>query len=138
MPIGALISLLLSGVLADSLGWQFVFYVQGGLSIIWCVLWIFLVFDKPENHPRITFHELELFERSDQADDDAHEQWNNIPWRAILCSGPFWAIVIAHLCSNFGWYMVLVELPTYFKQILGFKITKVFFYLVNNKTKSAL
>lgn len=59
--MGTVISLPLSGFLADFLGWEWVFYVQGGLSMIWCILWIFLVYDSPEDHPRISQHESELF-----------------------------------------------------------------------------
>ena len=45
-----------------------------------------------------------------------------MPWKAVWTSGPFWAILIAHTCNNFGWYMLLVELPTYMKHILRFNI----------------
>lgn len=39
-----------------------------------------------------------------------------------MTSRPFFAILIAHTCSNWGWYMVLIELPLYMKSILKFKI----------------
>lgn len=48
-----------------------------------------------------------------------------IPWKALATSGPFWAILVAHTCNNFGWYMLLVELPTYMKAILRFNISQV-------------
>ena len=44
----------LSGLLADELGWEWVFYVFGILGIVWFVFWVFLVFDSPEQHPRIS------------------------------------------------------------------------------------
>jgi hypothetical protein len=31
---------------------------------------------------------------------------------------------VAHTCANFGWYMLLVELPTYMKSILRFNISQ--------------
>lgn len=61
MSLGTVIALPFSGLLAGTLGWESVFYVQGGLGIIWCVVWIFLVYDSPLNHPRIHPNELELF-----------------------------------------------------------------------------
>ena len=51
----------------------------------------------------------------------------SIPWRHVLTSGPFLAIFVAHVCSNFGWYMLLIELPTYMKQVLKFDIQQVSF-----------
>ena len=62
--MGMVISLPMSGFLSSTLGWQFIFYVQGGLSTIWCILWIFLVYDSPQVHPRIDANELNLFESS--------------------------------------------------------------------------
>lgn len=40
--------MLTAGVIAGSLGWEAVFYIMGGLSAIWMVLWVFLVADSPE------------------------------------------------------------------------------------------
>jgi predicted MFS family arabinose efflux permease len=40
-----------SGIIAGSLGWQAVFYIHGGLAIIWCFLWAFFVVDETKNHP---------------------------------------------------------------------------------------
>lgn len=37
---------------------------------------------------------------------------------------PFWSILVAHTCSNWGWYMVLIELPMYMKMVLKFKIAE--------------
>ena len=61
MSLGTVIALPFSGLLAGTLGWESVFYVQGGLGIIWCVLWILFVYDSPLSHPRIHPTELELF-----------------------------------------------------------------------------
>ena len=61
MSLGTVISLPFSGFLAASLGWESVFYVQGGLGVIWLVLWVFCVYDSPQQHPRIHPDELELY-----------------------------------------------------------------------------
>ena len=42
-----------------------------------------------------------------------------VPWRQILTSVPFLTLTLAHLCNNFGWYMLLVELPLFAKTGLG-------------------
>ena len=69
MALGTVVSLPFSGFLANEVGWEAIFYVQGGLAAIWCVLWIFLVYDSPQKHPRIDSKELQLF-RSDMDDHD--------------------------------------------------------------------
>ncbi|KAK7082063.1 hypothetical protein SK128_021510 [Halocaridina rubra] len=40
-------------------GWPLVFYIFGGLGILWCLLWFLLHTEKPENHPRISTREKE-------------------------------------------------------------------------------
>jgi ACS family sodium-dependent inorganic phosphate cotransporter len=45
-------------------GWPAVFYVIGGLTILWFILWSFFVFDSPADHPRISVEELNFIEKS--------------------------------------------------------------------------
>jgi hypothetical protein len=48
-----------------------------------------------------------------------------VPWKDILTSVPFWALTFTHTLNNFGWYMLLVELPMFMSTGLGFKIKEV-------------
>jgi MFS family permease len=64
MALGTVISLPFSGILASVGGWESVFYVEGGLALIWCVLWLLFIYDSPEEHPRIQSVELNLFKSS--------------------------------------------------------------------------
>ena len=40
-------------------GWPSVFYIIGGLGVIWGILWFLLGHDLPEQHPRISPSELQ-------------------------------------------------------------------------------
>jgi ACS family sodium-dependent inorganic phosphate cotransporter len=42
-----------------------------------------------------------------------------IPWRSILAEKAVWAIVIAHLCNNFGFYILLLWLPSYLHHVFA-------------------
>ena len=46
--------LILSGLLTNAFGWEVIFYVHGGLIVIWFFCWIILGFKDPESHPRIS------------------------------------------------------------------------------------
>ena len=48
-----MIALPISGVLADEINWESVFYVFGGLGILWFVFWAYLCHNSPASHPRI-------------------------------------------------------------------------------------
>lgn len=45
-----------------------------------------------------------------------------VPWKKIFSSPAVWAIIISHTTNNFGWYMLLVELPLFMRTGLGFNI----------------
>ena len=63
--VGTIISMPLSGWLcASEYGWPSVFYLCGGLGVIWFVLWICLVHSDPSTHPRMSTVELLYIQRS--------------------------------------------------------------------------
>ncbi|GAB5571666.1 sialin isoform X1 [Prionailurus iriomotensis] len=57
--LGTVISLPLSGIICFYMNWTYVFYLFGIVGIIWFILWILLVSDKPETHKAISRHEKE-------------------------------------------------------------------------------
>ncbi|KAL4710925.1 hypothetical protein ACJJTC_002555 [Scirpophaga incertulas] len=124
--LGSVISMLMAGVLTANVGWESVFYVMGGLSCLWCVLWVFLVQDTPQQQPLISLEERNMIVTSlgGKADDHSEHKKLPVPWRAVLTSPPFLAILVSHTCSNWGWYMLLIELPFYMKQVLKFNMTE--------------
>ncbi len=58
--LGTVISIPTAGLIAGSLGWESVFYIHGGLALIWCVLWVILVSDCPDEHKWISEEEKEF------------------------------------------------------------------------------
>lgn len=120
MTLGTLVCMPFSGLLAATLDWSAVFYVQGGLSLIWYVLWLIFVYDSPSQHPRIARAEKKFIEES--LGTVVKTEKPAVPWKEVWTSLPVWAIIVAHTCNNWGWYMLLVKLPTYMRYILKFDI----------------
>lgn len=48
-----------------------------------------------------------------------------VPYRAIMTSLPFYAILFAHMGQNYGYETLMTWLPTYMKQVLRFSIKEV-------------
>ncbi|XP_013411028.1 sialin [Lingula anatina] len=120
--LGTVIALPISGYLCQSsLGWESVFYVFGGVGCVWCVAWMFIVSDSPAKHPRISREEKDYVETSIGV--DKHKDLKT-PWFSILTSMPFWAILMAHMCNNWGFYTLLTTLPKYMREILKFDIAQ--------------
>ena len=51
---GTIVALATSGLISYHIGWEYIFYIFGSMGAIWSVLWVFLVFESPSNHPRIS------------------------------------------------------------------------------------
>ncbi|XP_023245429.1 sialin isoform X2 [Copidosoma floridanum] len=122
--IGTVIFLLGSGIIAKNLGWQWVFYIEGSVCMLWCLVWTFTIKDTPEQQTfLITSEEREYIMTSIGTTKTSHKmKLSTVPWFQIFKSPPFLAILFAHFCSNFGWYMFLIELPTFMQQILAYKL----------------
>lgn len=57
--VGTVLALPISGVLAQHLGWEWIFYAFGFLGLAWCLAWAWVVKDNPEEDRNITDQELE-------------------------------------------------------------------------------
>nr|XP_027222820.1 putative inorganic phosphate cotransporter isoform X2 [Penaeus vannamei] len=116
--IGTVVAMSGGGSLSNSDflgGWPSVFYIFGGLGVVWGVPWFLLVHDRPEHHPRISPAEMDYIRRHQST--VKREEKVAIPWLDILKSAPFWSLMIASLGYNYGFYTLLTELPTYLSNI---------------------
>lgn len=51
---------LISGPIANGLGWQFIFYIEGGISALWLIVWSILGADFPEKQRFMSAEEKEF------------------------------------------------------------------------------
>jgi ACS family sodium-dependent inorganic phosphate cotransporter len=54
---GSIIALPLAGYLCANGGWHSIFYIFSVLSFIWCILFMILCSDKPDEHRFISYQE---------------------------------------------------------------------------------
>ncbi|XP_060073734.1 sialin-like [Ylistrum balloti] len=121
--VGNVATFSLSGVLCDygfDNGWGSIFYVTGGMTFLWVLLWFFMVADSPQEHRRISAVEREYIV--------SHIEYNTtvrtakVPWRDMVKSRAVWACLTAHVCSNWTNYTLLTSLPAFMKAVLKFDI----------------
>lgn len=55
--VGAALTYAVGGYLITMFGWESIFYVSGGLGLIWIICWISFVYDSPAEHPTISERE---------------------------------------------------------------------------------
>ncbi|CAB3383463.1 Hypothetical predicted protein [Cloeon dipterum] len=120
---GTVISLPLSGILsASSWGWPSVFYVFGTMGTIWSIFFLIFVREDPEHDKRISVYERSMILRT--LGDVSKAKDVSIPWKSIARSLPFLAILLAHMGQNYGYEMLMTELPTFMKQVLHVNIAQ--------------
>jgi ACS family sodium-dependent inorganic phosphate cotransporter len=115
IPLGTVFALVLTPIIVLALGWEWVFYLFGATGIVWYFFWRALASTEPQDHPRVTAQELQLIEAGQSNADESQPP----RIRAMLGSTAVWAIIVSHFCSNWGGYVLLSWLPTYFTEGLG-------------------
>ncbi|KAJ2948913.1 hypothetical protein O0L34_g5846 [Tuta absoluta] len=121
---GTVISMPLSGLLSaygPAGGWPSIFYVFGIIGTVWSLAFLFLVSEDPEQCKRIKETEKKYILSSLWGATGLASS-PPIPWTKILCSMPFWAIMLAHMGQNYGYETLMTELPTFMRQVLHFSI----------------
>jgi len=123
--VGTIVGMLLTGVLCDfgfAGGWPSAFYVFGLFGCVWSVAWFLLCYNSPSDHPRISTVERKYWETVIGATDlVAHPP---TPWREILTSVPVWALAVAYFAYNWGFHTLIICLPLFMHDVLGFNMTK--------------
>lgn len=107
------------GFIIDNFGWRYVFFTTGSLGMIWCILWYYLAFNTPKEHPRISAQEIEYIAVS--VSSEAKEAVGmSVPWKSIFTSLPAYAIGITTFGRIWIHYIFIVCGPNFMKNMLKF------------------
>ena len=116
LPLGTVFALVVTPIIVQAYGWEWAFYSFGAAGLVWYFFWSREVTTSPQDHPKITPHELELIRDGASAHQEAGRK---APWGRFLRSAPVWAILVAQTCGNWSTYVLLAWLPTFVTQGLG-------------------
>lgn len=108
---GTVISMPLSGILANTLGWESIFYIFGAVGLVWFIAWIIIVKKSPQEDPFISEEERTYIVH--KLGNQKQNQILSPPWKEIFTSSAVWAIVASHFSENWGFYTLLTQLPTF-------------------------
>ncbi|XP_063236034.1 sialin-like isoform X2 [Bacillus rossius redtenbacheri] len=94
--LGTITCFPISGLLCDwgvAGGWPMVFYVFGGIGVVWFIPWLFLVYDSPQQHPRISPEERDYIEKSIGAIPSKNAALSTIPY----ITGGVFSVILGYL-----------------------------------------
>ncbi|KAK7573608.1 hypothetical protein V9T40_010799 [Parthenolecanium corni] len=120
---GAAFSYFLNGFVEHLLGWRYIFYTSGVITLIWSVLWYLIVYDSPKEHPHISDSELSLIQSS--LGNHVTEKKLPIPWAAILTSVPLAVNTLCHFSSMWTTMTFMIYIPMYLTCVFGFPSYRV-------------
>ncbi|XP_014223284.1 sialin-like [Trichogramma pretiosum] len=120
VDLGAIGATTLSGIILKHYSWPIVFYFFGGVGLLWYVLWLVLCYNDPEEHPFISKRETAYLREA--LNGHTHKNTPSVPWRHILTSPPFWALLAVQVGHDWGLYTLLTDLPKYMKNVLKFNV----------------
>ncbi|KAK3105998.1 hypothetical protein FSP39_010513 [Pinctada imbricata] len=121
--IGYILTFSTSGWLCDNgfdNGWGSIFYIGGGCTLLWVVLWFYMASDTPDENRWISEIEKEYI--NSNIEYDTTKRTKNVPWKDIFTSRAFWACLTAHTCNNWTNYTLLTSLPLFMKEALKFDV----------------
>lgn len=140
LDVGSAVGLLICGPLIRMYGWPCVFYLFGGLGLLWCLAWPLV---RPRRRDAIMWRvqqaklsaARESGGQNGTQDAKAYVKTHNptaekVPWGEFLKSSPVWAIITAHFCFNWGYYTLLSWLPSFFQLALKLDVQNSSFLTV--------
>ncbi|HEV2521751.1 MAG TPA: MFS transporter [Candidatus Acidoferrales bacterium] len=108
-------------------GWRSVFYVIGGLSLLWSLLYLLVYRNMPEEHTKVRRAELARIRGLD--DKGEIRQANvarrpKVPWSILLRHGNMWAVMCAYAAYIYSLWFFLSWLPSYLIEYRKFTLIK--------------
>lgn len=116
---GTIVGNAISGIICDSLGWEYAFYIFGLVAISWAVLWLVFIKERPSLDKCCSEAEANYIQSVLKVPVKVVH-----PYKAMMKSMPFWAICIAQTCSNWGFYTMFTQYPTFLKHALNYDVKK--------------
>ncbi|XP_065360360.1 sialin-like [Calliphora vicina] len=102
--------------------WEWVYYICGIAGTIWWLGWLFMVYDSPSQHPRISISELRYIEKALGSSVQQTTHRMRTPWKDIFTSRPVWINATGQWAGVWGLFTLMTQSPTYFKVIHNWDI----------------
>jgi ACS family sodium-dependent inorganic phosphate cotransporter len=109
-------------------GWPSAFFIFGGVGVLWFLLWLVWAESSPAESARVSEEERAYIRAGAAVPEGAPE--GPIPWREILSKREVWAIIVSHFCHNWGTFILLTWMPSYYHDELGFDLMESGLYSV--------
>lgn len=122
--VGTMVALGTTGVISKKLGWAFVFYLWGGLGLLWVLAWAAFGIDSPVSQIKAGGRKCSVFKISREESEYLVSKIPALttpeqptPWKLLLSKSATWAIVAGHFSAAWVAYVLLGFLPKFLKSL---------------------
>jgi len=115
--LGGALAPLIVVPLQRQLGWRTVFYLFGGMGVVWAAAWFAWYRDDPGQKRGVSDAEIRVI-REGAPPPAGHLP---TPWRAVLTSPNMWAVVMMYFTYGYGVQFYFFWMPKYLVQVRGIK-----------------
>ncbi|XP_061184141.1 vesicular glutamate transporter 2-like [Saccostrea echinata] len=122
------VAFFITGATTCYISWHSSFYIFGGLTVLFSIIWFLVVHDNPLSNKNLSEEERSLFEMDGPiVDESSEEKVKNVPYRKILTSLSVTAIFVGNFCRNWIFSLQVSQLPQYFADAYGMNVASIGF-----------
>lgn len=115
--IGAIVTPLTVPLIVENWGWQWAFYIIGGISIVWVPFWFWL-YDKPKKMlecGKISQSEYDYIHSDNVEEVEKPSKEEKVSWLKLFGYRQTWSFTFGKFMTDGVWWFLLFWLPAYLK-----------------------
>ena len=118
LPLSTVLTNPISGWIVSKYEWRWLFFLEGGISLLLILVWVPMISDKPSDAKWISVEEREYLEETLEAERLTHQRAfqaaGNANWsyKQLLSDKNLWLMVLLIICYTTGQYGYTLWLPT--------------------------
>ncbi|KAH7842299.1 hypothetical protein Vadar_003739 [Vaccinium darrowii] len=116
--LGNVAGLVLTPLAMSSIGISGPFIFFSSLGLLWLTTWAYGVTNDPNENQFISKSELRLIQAG-KSNNGSVKKGDLPPLRLLLSKMPTWAIILANVTNNWGYFVLLSWMPVYFKTVFN-------------------
>jgi len=128
--VGTITALVAAPKIVSEQGWQQVFTTFGSFGFVWLLFWLSISKDSPPVYMSSEQVSGVKGELETERSKETFEPSTKLPWRQVRTSKSLWSTAAAHAANNWGLYVALAWLPSFFSQNYHMDLSKSSLYSV--------
>ncbi|KAF9598514.1 hypothetical protein IFM89_028046 [Coptis chinensis] len=115
--LGNVVGFLVTPIMMSTTGLSGPFFLFASLGILWLTIWAYGVTNDPQDSRQISNAELQLIQAGKS--NSATKNGKVPTLKQLLSKLPTWALILANVTNNWGYFVLLSWMPVYFKTVFN-------------------